>query len=181
MKEFLLFLFETLKIVFIAVLIVIPIRYFLFQPFIVKGSSMSPNFENGDYLLVDEFSFRLREPKRGEVIVFEPPNQRSSKYIKRIIALPNESIKISNGDVNIINAQGEHILDESFYLFDTIETFGNTEIFLKENEYFVLGDNRDFSSDSRIFGILPEKNIIGRVFFRALPIENFDRIVTPIY
>lgn len=182
MKEFFSFIFEILKIVLIAALIVIPIRYFLFQPFIVRGDSMLPNFENGDYLLIDEISLRFREPKRGAVIVFRPPNQPETRYIKRIVGLPGETIQINGEKIIIFDEDGHsRILDESDYLSDSTSTPGNVKIHLEENEYLVLGDNREFSSDSRTFGALSRENIIGRVFFRAFPFVNLSKIETPSY
>jgi len=175
-------LFEILEIVVIAALIVVPIRYFLFQPFIVRGDSMEPNFENGDYLLIDEISFRFREPKRGEVVVFKLPNQPSNRYIKRIIGLPGETVQIANGKVILFGENGKaQILDESNYLKNNLETPGNVKITLGNNEFFVLGDNRQFSSDSRAWGALPRENIIGRAFFRAFPFDKFSKIETPAY
>ena len=97
MKKLLSFIWEIIKIVIIALAIVVPIRYFLFQPFFVKGESMEPNFQNGDYLIVDELSYRLREPERGEVIVFKYPRNISQRYIKRIIGLPGEAVEIKDG------------------------------------------------------------------------------------
>lgn len=181
-KEFLFFIFETLKIVIIAAVIVIPIRYFLFQPFIVRGDSMESNFHSGDYLLTDELSYRFREPKRGEVIVFRPPNQPSTRYIKRIIGLPKETIQIQEGRIVIWRADGtSYTLDESGYLPTSTFTPGSIKISLNEEEFFVLGDNRQFSSDSRIFGVLPRKDIVGRVFFRAFPFDSFTTIAAPFY
>ena len=182
MKGFFSFIFETLKIVVIAFLIVMPIRYFLFQPFLVKGSSMIPNFENKDYLLIDEISFRFREPIRGEVVVFSPPNNSSTRYIKRIIGLPGEEIKIQDGQVMISQEnQDFSVLNESGYFSESFLTPGDVNVSLNENEFFVLGDNRQFSSDSRSFGILPQENIVGRVFFRAFPFNNFTKIEAPNY
>lgn len=182
LKEFFSFLFEIFKIVFIAALIVIPIRYFLFQPFIVKGDSMEPNFQNSDYLLIDELSFRFRDPRKGEVVVLRPPNQPSSRYIKRIVGLPGETIKIINGKVIISDQDGfDYPLDESSYLPISVFTPGSAQISLGEQEFFVLGDNRQFSSDSRVFGVLLKKEIIGRVFFRVLPLSNFSKIKAPVY
>jgi len=175
------FLLETLKLSVLAFLIVFPIRYFLFQPFLVSGNSMSPNFEDRDYLLVDEISFRFREPERGEVIVFRAPAEPSSRYIKRIIGLPNETIEIRDGSIFISSDNETEPLDESSYLASEIFTSGKLKITLKNDEYFVLGDNRLFSSDSRVWGILPEKNIIGKAFFRALPANNLSIIIKPVY
>jgi len=98
MKSFLSFIWEIAKIVIIALLIVIPIRYFIFQPFFVKGQSMEPTFENGDYLIIDEISYRFRAPQRGEVIVFKYPENPSQRYIKRIVGLPRETIEINDGE-----------------------------------------------------------------------------------
>lgn len=181
MKEYFSFLFEIFKIVLIALLIVIPIRYFLFQPFIVRGDSMEPNFQNGDYLLIDEISFRFRNPKRGEVIIFSPPAQGSARYIKRIIGLPGETVQIEDGKVLLFDGNTEQILDESSYLLPLTLTPGNLRVSLGENEYFVLGDNRQFSSDSRQWGALKKENITGRVFLRAWPTTRFTRITNPSY
>jgi len=180
MKKFLAFIWEVVKIVIIAAVIVVPIRYFLFQPFFVRGQSMDPNFENGDYLIIDEITYRFKTPQRGEVIVFKPPQNTSQRFIKRIIGLPGETIEIKDGKV-IIYTKGEpQILDESNYLVDLL-TSGNIQITLSEDEYFVLGDNRSFSFDSRRFGVLPEENIIGRVIFRAWPFSDAVKFEVPIY
>ncbi len=181
LKQVFEFLLETLKLSIFAFLIVFPIRYFVFQPFLVSGSSMFPNFEDHDYLLVDEISFRFREPERGEVIVFRAPAEPSSRYIKRVIGLPNETVEIRNGVIFISNDNGTESLNESEYLSPEVFTSGNLKITLKDGEYFVLGDNRLFSSDSRVWGILPEKNIIGKAFFRALPANNLSLIIRPVY
>ena len=175
--SFFLFVWEILKIVLIALVIVIPIRYFLFQPFIVKGQSMEPNFENSNYLIVDELSYRFRDPQRGEVVVFRYPKNISQRFIKRIIGLPGEKIEIEAG---VVMMNGK-ILDESKYLPSGVQTTGNTQISLDENEYFVLGDNRISSFDSRQWGVLPRKNIVGRVYFRAWPITDLTKIEVPSY
>ena len=181
MKKLFVFIWEIVKIVVIASLIVIPIRYFLFQPFFVKGQSMDPNFENGDYLIVDEITYRFRAPQRGEVIVFKFPQNPSQRFIKRIIGLPGETVEIENGDIIIYKDGKAQILDESSYLFPHSETEGQIKINLKENEYFVLGDNRDFSYDSRRFGPLPKDKIIGKVFLRVLPFAALAKIEPPAY
>jgi len=181
-KEFFSFLFGIIKTVIIAAAIVIPIRYFIFQPFIVRGDSMLPNFHHKDYLLIDEISYRFREPERGEVIVFKPPNQPTTRYIKRIIGLPGEIIEISEGNVFVSKDGNNHdILNETDYLSESVFTSGNIKIVLEEDEFFVLGDNREFSSDSRAFGALSKENIVGRVFFRAFPFDSFSKIEAPIY
>ena len=170
------FTWEILKIVIIALAIIIPIRYFLIQPFFVNGASMDPNFLDGDYLIIDEISYRLNEPKRSDVIIFRYPLDPSQFFIKRVIGLPGETVKIEDGKVFIYSIETSDeriILDESAYLEDSY-TPGNLEITLEEDEYFVLGDNRMASSDSRKWGELDEKYIIGRAWIRAWP---FNRAV----
>lgn len=181
MKTFLVFAWEITKIVVVALAIVIPIRYFLFQPFLVKGESMEPNFANGDYLIIDELSYRFDKPQRGEVIVFRNPLDLSQRYIKRVIGLPSETIEIKDGKIKIFNQQGSEILDETDYFSSSIFTAGNINTTLGEDEYFVLGDNRDASSDSRRWGSLPKDYIIGKVFIRAWPFTNLAKIELPNY
>ena len=181
MKKFFIFVWEILKIVIIALVIVIPIRYFLFQPFLVRGQSMEPNFENGDYLIVDEISYRIRSPQRGEVIVFKHPEDSSQRLIKRIIGLPGETIDITGGEIKISKDGSTQILDEKKYLNPSVFTAGEIHIVLGDNEYFVLGDNREFSYDSRRFGPFSADKIIGRVFLRAWPFASFVKIEAPAY
>jgi signal peptidase I len=180
MKSFFSFVWEMAKIIIIALLIVVPIRYFVFQPFFVKGQSMDPNFENGDYLIVDELSYNFRAPERGEVVVFKYPNDLSQRYIKRIIGLPGETVEIQGGKITILNASGKDILNEEYLSPGTL-TLGDIKVTLGEKEYFVLGDNRASSSDSRRWGVLPEEDIIGRVFLRAWPLSGFTAFGAPNY
>lgn len=140
---------------------------------------MEPNFENGDYLIIDEISYRLRDPERGEVIVFKYPNDPSQRYIKRIIGLPGETVLVKEGKVSIRNQAGDKILEETYLNYGF--TTGEIETSLQEEEYFVLGDNRFVSSDSRRWGPVGRKNIIGRVFFRAWPFATLVKIETPTY
>lgn len=180
-KNFFSFVWEVAKIVIIAAVIVIPIRYFLFQPFFVRGQSMDPNFENGDYLIVDEISYKFRSPQRGEVVVFKYPDNPSQRFIKRIIGLPGETIEIKEGKITIYNGENILSLDESSYLDSSLYTSGDIKVGLAENEYFVLGDNRPFSYDSRRFGVLPEEYIIGRFFLRAWPLDSLSGFKIPEY
>jgi len=181
MKNFFLFILEISKIVALALLVVLPIRYFVFQPFYVKGESMEPNFSNGDYLIIDEMSYRLREPARGQVIVFRYPNDPSQRYIKRIIGLPGETVEISDGQIIIYNEAGEKSILEESYLPDTILTNWSKKMALGLEEYFVLGDNRMASADSRRWGSLPRENIIGRALLRAWPPTALAKIEAPAY
>lgn len=166
------FFWELIKTFLIAMAIIIPIRYFLVQPFFVRGASMEPTFEDGEYLLIDQLSYRFREPRRGEVIVFHYPNDPSQFFIKRIIGLPGDLVTIQDGQVVIQNGEFSNgaVLDESEYLDPNVRTGGQTETQLGENEFFVLGDNRPASSDSRSWGLLPRENIVGRTWIRAFPL-----------
>jgi len=180
-KKYLSFSFEIFKIAVIALVIVLPIRYFLFQPFIVKGESMSPSFESGDYLIVDEISYRISEPQRGDVVVFKYPKNTTQRFIKRIIGLPGEKIVIKSGSVAVTKTTGEEIILDEQYLPDDLKTYGDTITILKADEYFVLGDNRMYSYDSRSWGIVPKANIIGKAFLRLYPINELSKISTPNY
>ncbi len=168
------FIIEWTKLFLLALAIVIPIRVLLFQPFVVSGASMDPNFHNADYLIIDELSYRLREPERQEVIVFKYPNNPSLKYIKRVIGLPGEKVEIVNGQVFVTSGNKTFQLEEPYLSEETKQTWTNNNNFsveLGQNEYFVMGDNRNFSSDSRIWGPVPKKNIVGRVFIK---LSSFD-------
>ncbi len=177
------FLFELLKTLIISLAIVLPVRYFLVQPFYVKGASMEPSFYDHEYLIIDELSFRLRQPERGEVVVFKYPLNPNEYFIKRVIALPNERIKISEGQIKIFNEKNPYgkILDESNYLIKGIKAFGEIDTTLKNDEYFVLGDNRGSSLDSRIFGPVKKKFIIGKVLLRGWPIDRINYFSAPSY
>jgi len=179
-KEFVL---EFIKILIISLAIVIPIRYFLIQPFYVKGASMEPNFHDYEYLIIDEISFRFREPQRGEIIVFHSPYKWSDYYIKRIIGLPKERIVIKDGDVYIYNEKFKEgiKLDESNYLPAGVKTAGSIDLSLGENEYFVMGDNRNSSLDSRSFGAINRSQIIGRTWIRGWPIFRIKKFEIPLY
>ena len=171
MKKAFSFLWEIGKIALVALLLVAGLRLFVFQPFLVRGAYMEPSFHNWDYLLVDEVSYRFRSPERGEVIVFKFPNDPSQRYIKRIIGLPGETVQVQDGQV-VVFREGERVqLDEKSYA--SSDTPGSIQITLPENEYFVMGDNRHYSSDSRSWGTLHKDLIIGRVFVRVFPLSAF--------
>jgi len=162
---------ELARFAFFALIIVIPIRVYIAQPFIVSGSSMVPTFEDGQYLIVDEISYRLNEPKRDEVVVFRYPNDPTKFFIKRIIGLPNETVDIKNNTIVITSKEHPDgfTLDQSYI---KNETNNNMRFELKDGEYFVMGDNRIASSDSRYWGAVPRDLLIGKVFLRLLPISK---------
>lgn len=168
------FFWELIKAFLIAMAIIVPIRYFLVQPFFVRGASMEPNFDDGEYLIVDQLSYRLREPERGEVIVFHYPQQPSQFFIKRIVGLPKERVVIENGAVKIFSDEYKQgvVLDESTYLSNEVRTGGSVDVQLADGEYFVLGDNRPASSDSRSWGELDREEIVGRTWIRAFPLDR---------
>jgi len=183
-KGFFSFTFDVLKIVIIALAIVVPIRYFLFQPFVVKGASMEPNYHSGDYLIIDEISYRFNEPQRGDVIVFKYPLNQKERYIKRIIGLPGETVEIKDGQI-FINGRAA-ALDEMPYLSeDFIKTWKNLTNMparqLSPDQYFVLGDNRNYSSDSRVWGNVPEENIIGRASIQFSLPSFLNFLGAPLY
>ena len=159
---------EILSFLVLAIPIVLILRFFIAQPFVVEGESMHPTFESGDYLIVDELSYRFHTPQRGDVIVFRYPGDPSIFYIKRVIGLPGETVHIEHGKVTITKADGSTlVLDESYVVAEDATYTENSAI--GPGEYFVMGDNRPKSSDSRVWGLLPDKDIIGRAFLRLLP------------
>jgi len=180
--EALSFIWETVKIIVISLAIIVPIRYYLVQPFFVKGASMEENFHDGDYLLIDEISYRFNDPLRGDVIVFRYPENPSQFFIKRIIGLPGETVEIKNDKVTIYNEDSPQgfLLDEG-YLSASQETIGNILVKLDDKEYFVLGDNRLQSSDSRRWGNLEKHFIVGKAFIRLWPLTNITKVKSVSY
>ncbi len=170
---------EMAKTAVFALLIVLFVRYFLFQPFIVRGASMEPSFHETDYLIVDQISFRFREPERGEVVVFRYPNDPSKRHIKRIIGLPGEKVTVSGGSV-YIEGDGEKLLLQENYLY-LPKAQDDNFLELGEEEYFVMGDNRGASFDSRNWGALPRENIVGKVSFQVSFFDVFARVPLPNY
>lgn len=165
---------EIIKVLLISLAIVLPIRYFIVQPFIVRGASMEPNFHDSQYLVIDEASYYFRKPLRGEVIVFRYPKDPSQFFIKRIIGLPGEKMELSKGRVMVFN--DEHPegmqLDEAYLMPPHRPTYPDRTVSLGSSEYFLMGDNRDFSSDSRVWGPMDKKFIVGRTLFRAWPLNK---------
>jgi signal peptidase I len=163
-------IWELLRFAIIALVIVIPIRLFIVEPFVVSGSSMFPTFENGDYLIVDKVSYELGNPKRDDVVVFRYPNDTTKFFIKRIIGLPNETVDIKGSTVTITDTTGASFTLDEPYVKNA--SSNKTHFELKEDEYFVMGDNRSASSDSRFWGPVKRKLVIGRAFVRLLPASH---------
>jgi signal peptidase I len=160
------YLLSLIEILLLLVIVVLPIRFFLFEPFLVKGESMEPNFHNFDYLIVDKLTYHLREPQRGEVIVFRPPFEERVYYIKRIVGLPLEKLIIEESKITIFNKEHPQgfVLNEPY--LQNHYTAGKIEVNLGPDEYFVLGDNREVSYDSRKWGPVKRERIVGRVVFQ---------------
>ncbi|MDR3642039.1 MAG: signal peptidase I [Candidatus Doudnabacteria bacterium] len=183
------FIWDLVKILVIALIIIVPFRMFVAEPFVVSGSSMLPNFQNGNYLIVDRLSYITGNPQRGDVMVMIYPKDTSQFFIKRIIGLPGETIELppagspNFGHVVIFNQQNPagFVLPES-YLPAGTPTYGSPQkVTLSTGEYFVLGDNRTASSDSRVWGILPRTDIVGKVWLRIFPFSDFGFFHTPSY
>ena len=175
MKKFLSFCWETLKMVIISLAIVLPIRYFLVQPFYVKGASMEPNFHDSEYLIIDEISYRFHQPERGDIVVFRYPNDPTEYFIKRVIGLPGETVEIKEGAVYIFNqANPDGLKLPESYLPEGLQTYAYAveRVSVGPDEYYVLGDNRLASKDSRSFGAVNKSFIVGRVMLRGLPLNK---------
>ncbi len=161
--------FDVIKIVFVAVLIVALVRWFVAEPFIVSGDSMVPTFASNDYLVIDELTYAFHPPLRGDVIVFRYPLDPSIYFIKRLIGVPGDTVVVSNGSVFIQSGKlKQRVLDEPYIQTgkQKIETGTTT---LGQDEYFVLGDNRNSSFDSRVWGPVPRRYIVGRAWVRLYP------------
>lgn len=174
-KKLGLFLFESFKVIVISLLIIVPIRYFLVQPFIVKGASMEPNFHDREYLIINEIEYRLGNPARGEVVILKDPLNPQIYFIKRVIGLPGEKIEIKKGRVYINDQELAETYIEDF----GVDTFDSVQ--LSENQYYVMGDNRTNSFDSRRFGPVDRKSIIGKAWFRGWPWDKISTFHLPKY
>ena len=169
---------DFIEAIVFALAIFLVVYLFLFQPNQVKGFSMEPTFHDGEYILTDKLSYRMGRPQRGDVVVFKSPKNSDIDFIKRIIGLPGEKVKIFGGKVYI----NDQILDESGYLDPSVYTgpesylSDNRDITLPAGYYFVMGDNRPHSSDSRDFGPVTPSEFVGKVFFRYWPIDRFGAI-----
>ena len=165
---------EIFQFSLIAILIVVPIRLFIAQPFIVSGASMEDTFHTGEYLIVDQLTYHFEEPTRGDVIVFRYPRDPSKYFIKRVIGVPGDTVTIENGVITIVNEANPQgfVLSEGYA--ETMPPAAKLVEKIGDREYFVMGDNRDESSDSRAWGVLQEERIIGRAWVRLFPPQELD-------
>lgn len=176
-------LIDVVEIIIMSISIFAVVYLFAFQPHEVSGHSMDglAGFQTGQYILTDKFTFKLREPKRGEVIVFRYPQNEATDFIKRIIGLPGEQIMVKANKVYIYNEANPKgfVINETEYLAKEVKIHTDKEgqkITIPQDNYFVMGDNRPESSDSRVWGFVPKKNIIGRSFFRYWPLNSMGFI-----
>lgn len=164
---------ETIRFALITLAIVVPIRFFIAEPFIVSGESMVPTFANGNYLIVDRLTWKFEEPKRGEVVIFRYPRDTSKYFIKRIVGLPGDTVTVSGSSITITNAEHPDgfSLDQSYIERKEQQNFSTS---VPPDSYFVLGDNRPQSSDSRTWGFVPRENMIGRALVRLFPFTQIS-------
>ncbi len=166
------FFYDLFKFALIAIVIIVPIRTFIAQPFIVSGASMDPTFGDGQYLVVDQLSYHFEKPSRGDVIIFKYPRNDKLFFIKRIIGLPGETIRSEDGVITITDNSttppSSKILSEP-YIAEDRKSFDSFTETLGPTEYFVMGDNRNQSSDSRAWGPLDRSYFIGRPVIRLFP------------
>ncbi len=175
-----LFFLELIKVAVLAGITIGLVRYFLFKPFYVKGQSMEPTFYEHEYLIIDEITYRLREPERGEIVVFRAPNSPKDYYLKRVIGLPGERVKVEGNKIIIYNdANPLGVVMEETYIEE--ETAGAVSQTLGPDQFFVLGDNRSASFDSRRFGPVSRDEIIGRAWFRGWPVARITKFSKPTY
>lgn len=181
------FFLDIIETVVIALSIFLVVYLIILQPHQVNGQSMVPNFQSGEYVLTDKVSYRMRNPERGEVVVFHAPEAAhcpegtGCDFIKRVIGLPGETVKLE-GSTFYINGQP---LSESYIPSDFKTLPGdylrNRTVTLGSDEYLVIGDNRPYSSDSRQWGPISKSNIVGRAFFRYWPAGTMGAIVKANY
>jgi len=167
------FFLDILEVIVFAVAIFLFIYLLVLQPHKIKGASMHPNFPDGEYLLTDKVTYRFGEPKRGDVIVFKAPTGNGDEFIKRIIGLPGEKVSVKNGKIYI----NEKVLDEKYLDASVLTSAGyflqeGQSVSVPEGEYFVLGDNRPHSSDSRAWGFIAKKKITGRAWLIYWPLKS---------
>lgn len=175
------FLLDILQTLILAAAAFVVVYMFLFRPFEVKGESMYPNLHDSEYLITNLIGLKLSDPKLGDVIVFKAPNELERDFIKRVIGVEGDRVSVKDGQVYL---NGE-LLDETKYLKPSVKTYGGSflqegeEVLVPEGYFFVLGDNRSYSSDSREWGFVPKNNVIGNSIFIYWPINSAGIIKNP--
>ena len=175
------FLLDAVQTLLVAAAVFLVIYMFLFRPFEVNGESMYPNFHDREYVLTNLIALRFGNPKLGDVVVFKAPPDPEKDYIKRVIGVAGDSVMVKDGNVYLNN----QLLDQNAFLKPDIKTYGGA--FLKDGiavtvppgEYFVMGDNRSYSSDSREWGFVKQNELIGESFFVYWPVTDIKFISNP--
>lgn len=176
-KQIINFFMDFLETIVVSLSIFVVVYLFLIQPHEVKGSSMEPNFQNNEYILTDKISYRFNNPKRGEVVIFKAPNNPDVDYIKRIIGLPGDKVKVEKSYVYLNNQKlNEYYLKDLTALFPGSFMIEGINITVEDGKYFVMGDNRSHSSDSREFGLIEKSSIIGKAVLKYWPIPEFGLV-----
>lgn len=166
---------EMVETLFLTLLIYVLIRTFLLGNYRVEGYSMVPTLADNQFLIVSKLDYRLRQPRRGDIVVFLDPRNGDQKLIKRIVGLPGEVVEIRNGQVFV----GEEALDEPYIQNQARYSESPTQV--PEGQFYVLGDNRSNSSDSHHWGTLPGDRIVGRAWFSYWPPESWGVIAQAEY
>ena len=176
-------IFEVVRAILIVVISAVLIRMFVFQPFVVDGASMDPTLANNEYILTEKVSYRFNEPKRGDIIVFKYPNNVTINYIKRVIGLPGEEVKIFEGNfyINDKKLTETYVINNELTYVNKVSQDQPYIINLASDEYFVMGDNRSHSSDSREWGALKKPYIIGHMMVVLYPTDKFHTVHAPTY
>lgn len=175
-------IFDFLQGIVVILAVLVMIYLFVMSPQEINGASMEPNFHNGEYILTNKVLYKLREPERGDVVIFKSPKNKDVDYIKRVIGLPGDTVGLK-GNALYVNDQRV----EEPYLTPDIAIFGGSylqegqEIVVPPGRYFVAGDNRPHSSDSREFGPVPKEDFIGVAFLRYWPFSRFGVLTQPTY
>ncbi|MDO8451739.1 MAG: signal peptidase I [bacterium] len=175
-------IFDFLQSIVVVLAVMVMIYLFIMSPQEISGASMEPNFHNGEYILTNKIQYKFAQPKRGDVVIFKSPKNKDIDFIKRIIGLPGDSVKLSK---NALYINGEKL--EEPYLAPGVRIFGESflhegqEITVPPEHYFVVGDNRPHSSDSREFGPVSKEEFIGKAFLRYWPFRDFTLLQNPTY
>lgn len=175
-------LFDFLQGIVVILALMVMVYLFVMSPQEINGASMEPNFYNGEFILTNKVEYRVGNPKRGDVVIFKSPKNKDIDYIKRVIGLPGDTVALRH---NAIYVNGNKL--EEAYLTPGVVIFGesylheNQEVTIPQGKYFVLGDNRPHSSDSREFGPIAKENFIGKAFLRYWPFSQFGTIPHPTY
>jgi signal peptidase I len=174
--------FDFLQGIVVVLAILVMVYLFIMSPQEINGASMEPNFHNGEFILTNKIMYKLREPIRGDVVIFKSPRNKEVDYIKRVIGLPGDTVLLKE---NSFYVNGQKV--EEPYLTPDITIFGGSyliegqEIVVPPGQYFVSGDNRPHSSDSREFGPIPREDIIGVAILRYWPFNRMGLLPRPTY